>query len=357
MYSGKHWKDLSQSELAVDILKHHIQKLHLSNAQSGVALDRSLQRGQQLKGEVEKLKLQAKNRLLAKYGSHGEAIQVASSVLTMEIEEVGQTAAGEYLKTKYQELTDQMQEQKSVIVSLKKKEMKVKEFTRLSESKQSSIEELVKHNAHLSHQIQRQQKEMAQYRRQHICTSELSITTLANSLKNYPLQELKLFLVINLSKLCYQFSPPKGHRTLISGIVAIDQWCAASGDEQLLPCICTMLRQANGLQAELNHCNGLISAAVFRGTDAMELLNRVDVVKSEEVQLIVSVARDLQNARKLLHSCDDIINGIHDWWTCPAQNTVPWVTREGMNFQEWKKQWTLLASKLRTLQASSAVSD
>ena len=55
-----------------------------------------------------------------------------SSVLTMEIEEVGQTAAGEYLKTKYQELTDQMQEQKSVIVSLKKKEMKVKEFTRLS---------------------------------------------------------------------------------------------------------------------------------------------------------------------------------------------------------------------------------
>ena len=59
-------------------------------------------------------------------------IHMFSSVLTMEIEEVGQTAAGEYLKTKYQELTDQMQEQKSVIVSLKKKEMKVKEFTRLS---------------------------------------------------------------------------------------------------------------------------------------------------------------------------------------------------------------------------------
>ena len=59
---------------------------------------------------------------------------ILRSVLRMEMEEVGQTAASIYFKDKYKDLTDQVQEQQSVVLSLKQKELKVKELYHLTVS-------------------------------------------------------------------------------------------------------------------------------------------------------------------------------------------------------------------------------
>ena len=78
--------------------------------------------------------------------------------------------------------------------------------------------------------------------------------------------------------------------------------------------------------------------------------------------VLPQACNQLQKASNGVQQCIDIRGAIDEWldaascillyallsirWAQPAQLAVPWVTRQGMNVNQWLEQWRTLLTKL-----------
>ncbi|XP_053546149.1 HAUS augmin-like complex subunit 5 [Bombina bombina] len=243
-------------------------------------------------------------------------------------------------------------------------------------NKQNLIQILITGNSAHKSQLRRSTTEVQNYIQEKLLPQPQEVMLESQRLQDSVQKEVKHFTAISLSQLlricvdggnCSPIQDLSINRFsnthcpyygVFKGIYESIGLSLYKAPEITLSHVADMKKQMFFLRSQLSSHSQAISRLHLRlrehqNPDTTTLLQQLSTHYAQQIDHLVPKLQHLiQQCKKSQEYGKEVQATVSDWWEQPAQMCLPWETREGLTFRQWRDRWTVAMTTLQTASRS-----
>ncbi|XP_076438441.1 HAUS augmin-like complex subunit 5 isoform X2 [Babylonia areolata] len=292
-----------------------------------------------------------------------------------QLDEVGERTARDTYREQAERLRERVAGEQACRDTLLTLHRKIQDFQELANAKQNLIQVVAKQNAGAKSRLAAQHVDVTDYISRSIPTHPMETQMLTAGLSGTVVQEVNKLSALSLPYLLHLHLDSETKRGLLDMSINFTTHPTAISVRQPLlsalshlhfplhkagECVlkqCLALKEQQQSHQQWTQTQTALCSSVQLSTgvhtDLDNLAELCDKVKNKDQQelekLLPVLQKRLNKAARASTKCIKVKDFVQAWWEQPAQFSTPWVTMEGLTFQQWFNKWKIIVTNIRQL--------
>lgn len=274
------------------------------------------------------------------------------------------------LQSETKRLTKEKEERENAMELLLQKYNRIQSFNKTVHAKQTIIQKLIKNNGGSKSRHQQQQKDIIIAAEKKILKLQNEVLQLSEKYQQLWSEEVEKFMVVpiqnlkssriasntkelvadlSLNRLDPSFNQP-GEKQLntILNKFGIPSY---TSPENIIPCIAKIKHELYKSNHDVKFYEHEVESLKQTLSTAKDIHTQLKGGEDEEaLSMVPSLKKSKAKSSQIMEECVMFKNSAQTWWEQPAQTTVPWITEDGLNLQQYLDQFLNHADMIRKLQ-------